>query len=339
MGKVADLANTGKELVTKGVDGVTSSGVWNALKSSKTAVHGAAGGGLGLVGNAGYNYSSDSSGGYMGAALAGAAGGAAISTAWRAGGKELAHTAAGKVKSSVATRGGTKSFNIRNHPGEQHVVTDKNGNLDMTGQLKFISDTEDKLKNMSATDVGYSSLLKQREEGYKGLDHMNSLIDNRLSQTLEGSKELNSKYTDIVKKLDNTQERRDWQEHDALKKRQRLLKNQQRLADEKFSKAQSAFDSFKGDRNSDEGKKLQSALTTAQAIKKNASENTAGFYAGSGVRLKELDSTMKSPTMKQFKSNYGQAMAKLKASESLIEKHQVNNGKHVLNTMATGLGV
>ena len=306
----------------KAISEVSSSDVWNALASNKTVTHGLAGGGLGMVANAGYNYAEDDRGGYLGSAMAGAGASIAGSVAWRSGGKKLAHTASDKVKQSVATRGGTEDFSIRTYAGNQHLVTDKAGNFDEVGQKTFADKLEKQLKNTDAGSSNYDSLLRQYEEAKNGLDHMQSVKDHRLSQTEDGAQKLLDKFTNSIKMMDNSAEGRLYKQYQNLSGKDTKLKEGQADLRKRLNSANSAIGTFKkggGDINSAEGQDLIKPQQAAQALFNNHGANYAKFKVNHGKTLADVSSKMDTDKMRNFVANRDAVSSKQKAASSLLQ--------------------
>ena len=312
----------------KAVTEVSSSDVWKALSSSKTAAHGAAGGGLGMVANAGYNYSSDDSGGYIGSAMAGAGASIVGSVAWRSGGKKLVHTASDKVKQSVATKGGTEDFNIRTYAGNQTLKTSKDGSFDLAAQKRLVDELDTKLKNMDAGDSSYDSVLKQRDEARNGLDHMQSVIDHRLSQTEDGAQKLLDKFTNNLQMMDNSAEGQSYKQYQNLSSRDTQLKERQADLRGRLNSANSAIGTFKkggGDINSAEGQGLIKQQQAAQALFNNHGANYAKFKVNHGRTLADVSSKMDTDKMRNFVANRDAVTSKQKAASSLLQSFSSPN--------------
>lgn len=306
----------------KAISEVSSSDVWNALASNKTVTHGLAGGGLGMVANAGYNYAEDDRGGYLGSAMAGAGAAIAGSVAWRSGGKKLAHTASDRVKQSIATRGGTKDFAIRTYAGNQTLKTTKDGSFDLAAQKRLVDDLETKLENMDAGSSSYDSILKQRDEARNGLDHMQSVIDNRLSQTEGGTRKLLDKFTNNLKMMDNSAEGQIYKQYQNLSDKDTKLKERQAGLRERLNSANSAIGLFKkggGDINSTEGQDLIKQQQAAQALFNNHGANYAKFKVNHGKTLADVSSKMDTDKMRNFVANRNDVASKQKAASSLLQ--------------------
>lgn len=306
----------------KAVSEVSSSDVWKALVSNKTVTHGLAGGGLGMVANAGYNYAEDDRGGYLGSAMAGAGASIAGSVAWRSGGKKLAHTASDRVKQSVATRGGTEDFSIRTYAGNQTLKTSKDGSFDLAAQNRLIDELDTKLKNMDAGDSSYDSVLKQRDEARNGLDHMQSVIDHRLSQTEDGAQKLLDKSTNNLQMMDNSAEGQLYKQYQNLSGRDTKLKERQADLRKRLNSANSAIGTFKkggGDINSAEGQDLIKQQQAAQALFNNHGANYAKFKVNHGRTLADVSSKMDTDKMRNFVADRGAVASKQKAASSLLQ--------------------
>lgn len=321
-GKVGSAAGKGQGLLNS----ITSSEFYGALK--ETGIGGAlAGGGLGMVANAGYNYSTDQHGGYMGSAMAGAGIGALGAAAWAYKGKDLYHTASGKVKQQVMTDSGTKAFQVRSHDNLK-VQTDLYGNHDLAGQKKLVKDMDAKLAGMDATHANYDRTIKEREAAYNGLDHMQSVIDNKLSQSDIGARKLKDRYEGQLNTMKGTDRFRDLQEFNDLRGVKTGLKKELQTVNNDLKAQRRAFNAFRkagGDVNSDEGRAFRSRITDAVAAKNAVGNRAISAAETHGKRYKDLATLMNTPGMKQFTSDLGTVAQKVKAAESLIGSKAISN--------------
>lgn len=326
----------------KAVSGVSSSDVWNALASTKTVTYGLAGGGLGMVANAGYNYAGDDKGGYLGSAMAGAGASIAGSVAWRSGGKKLAHTASDKVKQSVATKGGTEDFSIRTYAGNQTLKTSKDGSFDLAAQKRLIDELDAKLENMDAGSSSYDSLLKQRDETRKGLDHMQSVIDNRLSQTEGGAQKLKSKYASQLTSLKNSQDYKDAKFHEIASSRGKTLREDLDSSRDAMHKDRSAYNLFKkggGDLNSPEGQELAKNLSNTTNAFNSAGKALSRFENNNNQKLNSISNRLGGDSgLTRIKTKEDLLTSKVKAADRVIDSFNTSE-KGVLQSVTDSINM
>lgn len=316
-------------------DKVTSTEVWDALKSTNVT-HALAGGGLGMVANAGYNYTADERGGYLASGLAGAGAGVAASIAWRTGGKELYHTAQGKVKTTVATATGHEDFAIRTHAGNQHLKTTKDGSFDLSGQKQMVRDLEAKLAGMDASSSEYSSVMKQVQEAHNGLDHMQSVIDNRLSKTAGGAAKLRDKYGTHLDTMKGTQNYSDMAYYDEMAPK--LAASQGKLDKSKADllEARRAYKNFRksgGDVNGEVGRGLRDIINTRKNDRTAARKDFMALK--NDQRLGSVSQRMDSPEMKRFREEFNTVKGRYDKASSLVNSY--NNS--VLDSVSNSLNM
>lgn len=319
----------------KAVAEVSSSDVWNALANSKTVTHGLAGGGLGMVANAGYNYAEDDQGGYLGSAMAGAGAAIAGSVAWRSGGKKLVHTASDKVKQSIATRGGTEDFSIRTYAGNQHLVTDKAGNFDEAGQKALVDKLEKQLGNANPGSSSYDSLLKQYEEAGAGLDHMQSVIDNRLAATPIGAKRLRDRYGSELTALKNSQAYKDIKFHDSVRSWEESLREDLSSKRDALHKARSARNLFKkggGDLNSAEGQELVKNLSDAKNSFNSAGKALSSFERRNKQRFTHVSSRLDNLNPEHIRTKESVLANKVASADNLLNMFKTDE-KSILKSV------
>lgn len=319
----------------KAVSEVSSSDVWNALASSKTATHGLAGGGLGMVANAGYNYAEDDRGGYLGSAMAGAGGSIVGSVAWRSGGKKLVHTASDKVKQSVATKGGTEDFAIRTYAGNQNLKTTSDGSFDLAAQKRLVDDLETKLGNMDAGSSSYDSTLKQRDEARNGLDHMRSVVDSRLASTPQGAQKLKDTYESELNNLRKSQDYQAVKFHDTVDSwGGRLRENLEGKRDD-LRKAGSAYNLFKkggGDLNSAEGQEVTKSLASARQAFNSAGQVLSSFKTRNEQRFNDVSSRLDTLNPNHIRMKESVLSSKVTSANNLLNKFK-NDEKTVLQSV------
>lgn len=328
---------TGAKVISE----VSSSDVWNALASNKTVTHGLAGGGLGMVANAGYNYAEDDRGGYMGSAMAGAGAAIAGSVAWRSGGKKLAHTASDRVKQSVATRGGTEDFAIRTYAGNQTLKTTKDGSFDLAAQKRLVDDLEAKLKNMDAGSSSYDSVLKQRDEARNGLDHMQSVIDHRLSQTEDGAQKLKSKYDSHLTSLKNSQDYKDTKFHESASSWSKTLREDLDNSRDAMHQARSAYNLFKkggGDLNSPEGQELAKNLSNTKNAFNSAGKALSRFENRNSQKFNSISNRLGDSGLTRIKTKEDLLTSKVKAADRVIDSFNTGE-KGVLQSVTNSINM
>lgn len=311
----------------KAVSEVSSSDVWNALASNKTVTHGLAGGGLGMVANAGYNYTEDGRGGYLGSAMAGAGASIAGSVAWRSGGKKLAHTASDKVKQSVATKGGTEDFATRTYAGNQNLKTTTDGSFDLAAQKRLVNDLETKLENMDAGSSSYDSTLKQRDEARNGLDHMRSVVDSRLASTPQGTQKLKGTYESELNNLRKSQDYKAVKFHDTANSWARPLREDLESKRDDLRKARSAYNLFKkggGDLNSTEGQEATKSLSSAKQAFNSAGQALSRFKTNNEQRFNDVSSRLATLNPDHIRTKESVLSSKVTSANNLLNKFKTD---------------
>ena len=318
----------------KTVSEVSSSDVWNALANNKTVTHGLAGGGLGMVANAGYNYTADDRGGYLGSAMAGAGAAIAGSVAWRSGGKKLAHTASDKVKQSVATEGGTEDFSIRMHK-DQHLTTNKAGDFDIEGHKRFVDGLEKQLGAMDPGAAKYSETLKQHQDAQKGLDHMQSVVDNRLSSTPQGVQKLKNRYGSELETLRKSQDYKDVKFHDSANSWRKTLREDLDGKRDDLHMARSAHNLFKkggGDLNSAEGQELVKNLSDTKQAFNSAGQALSRFKSRNEQRFNNVSSRLEELNPNNIRTKESILSNRVASADNLLNKFKTDE-KTVLRSV------
>lgn len=258
--------------VTDAASNVSSSGFMDTLMNTNLVTTGLAGGATGMVANAGYNYATDSSGGYIGAGILGAASGPVASAAWKAGGGKLFHTAK-DVKVSKLTGKEDSAFAPKVTEGQ---ILPKNGDLAKGDQE--IRNLEARLANMSPSNAQYGTLADELAGRRAGQQFARDSQQMNMLKTESGARNLMTRSEVNLNRLENSPEFQAAQQREGFRNTLDSLNddNMARLssAQDRALNAYNKFSSGGGDFSTKRG----------QAIRDRLSRTVNNLHAAQGDR-------------------------------------------------------
>lgn len=240
--------------VTDAASNVSSSGFMDTLMNTDLVTTGLAGGATGMVANAGYNYATDSSGGYIGAGILGAASGPVASAAWKAGGGKLFHTAK-DVKVSKLTGKEDSAFAPKVVDGQ---ILPKNGDLAKGDQE--IRNLEARLANMSPSNAQYGTLVDELAGRKAGQQFARDSQQMNMLKTESGARNLMMRSETKLNKLESSPEFQAAQQREGFRS---TLDHMARLssARDRALNAYNKFNSKGGDFSTKRGQAIKDRLS------------------------------------------------------------------------------